>query len=113
MSLMRIVPILALLYSSMPLLRAQTPDTSRIGALQRFRVASESTAHETWASTGAWVGGISGAVVFGAAFYKFTHRDGAVNNTAGNAGATMVGAAFGAAGGALLGAFVGSLFQKK
>ena len=114
MTLSRVAFASALLFSFVTPLRGQTPDSSRIGALERFRAASESTAaRETWSSTGAWVGGIGGAITFGAAFYTFTHRDGAVNNTTGTLGGTMVGAAFGAAGGALLGAFVGSLIEKK
>ncbi|HUL48380.1 MAG TPA: hypothetical protein VLT79_00035 [Gemmatimonadales bacterium] len=114
MPLVRVSLVPALLLSCTTALRAQASDSSRIGALERFRTASESTATtQTWSATGAWVGGLAGAVTFGAAFYKFTHRDGAVNTTAGNAGGTMVGAAFGAAGGALLGAFIGSLFPKQ
>lgn len=84
----------------------------RTAALARFRAAAESTAHESWSRTGAIIGGTGGALAFAAAFYKFSHRDGAVNHTEGTLGGTLVGAAGGAVGGALLGSFIGSLIPK-
>ncbi len=93
------------------LLTLQPPPTA---ALARFRAFAESTAvRQSWSRTGAIVGGVGGGLVFAAAFYHFTHRDGAVNNATGTFGGTLVGAAGGAAGGALFGAFVGSLIHKK
>jgi hypothetical protein len=82
-------------------------------SLARYRAFAESSAvHESWAGTGAIICGVGGGVIFGAAFYHFTERAGAVNNTTANLGGAVVGAAFGAAGGALFGSFVGSLFPK-
>jgi hypothetical protein len=58
------------------------------------------------------LGGVGGGAIFFAAFYHFTHRNGAINSTGGNLGGALAGASFGAAGGALLGAFVGALIPK-
>jgi len=99
------VPLLAVLLIQQP-----APPS-----LARFRAFAESSAARgSWSGTGAVVGGVGGALVFGAAFYHFTHRSGsgAVNNATGTLGGTLVGAAGGAAGGALFGAFVGSLFPR-
>jgi hypothetical protein len=84
-------------------------------ALVRLGAAPDSSAttRRSWSKTGAMVGGVGGSVTFAAAFYHFTHRNGATNGKTGTVGGTLVGAALGAAGGALLGAFVGSLFTKR
>ena len=66
----------------------------------------------TWARTGAIAAGLTGGAIFTGAFYKFTHRTGAVNNGWATLGGTLVGTAIGAAGGALFGSFIGSLFPK-
>jgi hypothetical protein len=90
----------------------------RADRLAHWRAAAESAAATTpqptanWSGTGAVVGGVGGGLAFAAAFYHFTHRDGALNNTTGDFGGALVGAAFGAAAGALAGLFVGSLFPK-
>src|SRR5438477_460112 len=99
------IPLLALL-----LIQRPAPPS-----LARFRAFAESSAARgSWSGTGAAVGGVGGALVFGAAFYHFTHRSGsgAVNNTTGTLGGTLVGAAGGAAGGALFGAFIGSVLHR-
>jgi len=100
------LPLLVLLLTQQP---------SGPPSLARFRAFAESSAARgSWSGTGAVVGGVGGALVFGAAFYHFTHRSGsgAVNNAAGTLGGTLVGAAGGAAGGALFGAFIGALFPR-
>ena len=73
---------------------------------------STTVQRQTWARTGAIAAGLTGGAIFTGAFYKFTHRAGAVNNGWAALGGTLVGTAIGAAGGALLGSFIGSLFPK-
>src|SRR5580704_17983100 len=78
--------------------RAQAPAESRTLALAHFRAVAESSAtQQTWSGAGAIIGGVGGGAAFAAAFYKFSHRDGAVNHTEGTLGGTLVGTAFGAA----------------
>jgi len=72
----------------------------------------DSTGRRSWASEGAVVGGVAGALGMGGAFYHFTHRTGAPNSALSDLGGAFVGAVVGAASGALLGAFVGSLVPK-
>ena len=98
---------------SIPLLTLALVIKPPAASLAHFRAFAESAAvRQSWSGTGAVVCGIGGGLAFAGAFYHFTHRIGAVNNTAGNLGGTVVGASFGAAGGALFGAFVGSLIPK-
>ncbi len=108
-----IVTSILLLCATVGRAQAQAPAESRVVALARLRAVAESgVARESWAGTGAILGGLGGGGIFAVAFYHFSHRDGAVNRTEGNLGGTLVGAAVGAAGGALFGAFVGSLIPR-
>ena len=113
---MRLLSIYALSLGILSVLApgAEAQGRASVVALARLQPATDSSLQprRTWAATGATVGAVGGGVTLAIAFYHFTHRSGAANNTSGMVGGTLVGVALGAAGGALLGAFVGSLFRK-
>ncbi len=67
---------------------------------------------ETHASTGAAIGGVSGAIVGAVAFAHFAHRQGSLNHTSDVVGAAFVGAGLMGAVGTLLGFAIGAAIPR-